>query len=191
MQHAPSNLARSPAVWSHAAAAIRLLCCLKILGNGAKLDLRKFSIVSADSSAPLQELRHSIAYWNIVELQRNTIVMVAAGSVPLHLDTPDRRQFGTDQDRNAYCSFLQRARRLDAGINSNLSMSDVAFLNSTAGFTGGALHLQNTQHITAGQPFVNVTIAGSFSAGFAGAVNVFGGETAQRAIRGASACTVS
>ncbi len=61
-------------------------------------------------------------------------------------------------------------------------MSDVAFLNSTAGFTGGALHLQNTQHITAGQPFVNVTISGSFSAGFAGAVNVFGGKTAQKAI---------
>ena len=54
-------------------------------------------------------------------------------------------------------------------------MSSVAFLNNTAGFGGGAMHLSNTMPITPGEPFVNITVAYNSVSAFAAGANIYGG----------------
>ncbi len=62
-----------------------------------------------------------------------------------------------------------------AGINSNLSMWNVAFLNNSAGFAGGAMHLSNAMHIVPGEPFTNITVVGNSVGAFAAGANIYGG----------------
>lgn len=66
---------------------------------------------------------------------------------------------------------------LHAGVNSNLSMSSVAFLNNSAGFGGGAMHLSNTMPITPGEAFSNITVVGNSVSAFAAGANIYGGAT--------------
>lgn len=54
-------------------------------------------------------------------------------------------------------------------------MSSVAFLNNTAGFGGGAMHLSNTMPIAPGEPFVNITVAYNSVSAFAAGANIYGG----------------
>ena len=67
-------------------------------------------------------------------------------------------------------------------MNSNLSMASVAFLNNTAGFGGGAMHLSNTQPITPDEAFVNITVAYNSVSAFAAGANIYGGEPSDQAV---------
>jgi hypothetical protein len=54
-------------------------------------------------------------------------------------------------------------------------MASVAFLNNTAGFGGGAMHLSNTQPTAPGKAFVNITVAYNSVSAFAAGANIYGG----------------
>ena len=56
-------------------------------------------------------------------------------------------------------------------------MCNVAFLNNTAGFGGGAMHLSNTMPIQAGEAFDNITVVGNTVSAFAAGANIYGGAS--------------
>ena len=69
------------------------------------------------------------------------------------------------------------------GVNAFLAASNVTARNNAGGFTGGGLHLQNTQHLLPGVPLSGITVNNNTCA-FAGGFAVFGGT-----LRAPLACT--
>ena len=61
-----------------------------------------------------------------------------------------------------------------AGVNAFLAASNVTAQGNAGGFTGGGLHLQNTQHLLPDVPLSGITVINNTCA-FAGGFAVFGG----------------
>ncbi len=61
-----------------------------------------------------------------------------------------------------------------AGVNAFLAASNVTAHGNAGGFTGGGMHLQNTQHLLPGVPLSGITVINNTCA-FAGGFAVFGG----------------
>ena len=61
-----------------------------------------------------------------------------------------------------------------AGVNAFLAANNVTARGNAGGFTGGGLHLQNTQHLQPGVPLSGITVENN-SCAFAGGFAVFGG----------------
>ena len=71
---------------------------------------------------------------------------------------------------------------LYAGVNAFLAASNVTACGNAGGFTGGGLHLQNTQHLLPGVPLSGITVINNTCA-FAGGFAVFGGTPRAPLIR--------
>ena len=63
---------------------------------------------------------------------------------------------------------------LCAGVNAYIAATNVTAQNNAGGFTGGGMHLQNTQHLQPGVPLSGITVMNNTCA-FAGGFAVFGG----------------
>lgn len=57
-----------------------------------------------------------------------------------------------------------------------MAITDTTFKKCVAGFGGGAMHLQNIQHLQTGIPFSNITVIDCESKYVGGAVMVFAGK---------------